>query len=182
MAARSMNLWILAAAALLLSIERIAYIAVWRWPRRFEQVVRSLPGGLAADPVDALGRLFVFFKFLQAAVFAGWCWHFAGGFPWPTAAPAVLVLATLLVGIGQILNFSVFRRLGKVGVFYGTRFGRNVPWCDAFPFNVLNHPQYVGTVLSIWGIFLAMRHPHDDWFVLPLLETAYYVAGSHFEQ
>jgi hypothetical protein len=47
---------------------------------------------------------------------------------------------------------------------------------------VLRHPQYVGTVLAIWGLFLAVRFPHDDWYVLPVLETVYYAAGAYFEQ
>jgi methylene-fatty-acyl-phospholipid synthase len=76
----------------------------------------------------------------------------------------------------------VFYRLGAVGVFYGNRLGHTIPWCRTFPFSCLSHPQYVGTVLSIWGLFLAMRFPQPDWFVLPALETAYYVARAHLEQ
>jgi hypothetical protein len=36
-------------------------------------------------------------------------------------------------------------------------------------------------VLTIWGFFLGVRFPHDDWFVLPLLETLYYVIGASLE-
>ena len=43
-------------------------------------------------------------------------------------------------------------------------------------------PQYVGTVLSIWGFFLVMRFPHDDWLVLPVLETIYYTLGARLER
>jgi methylene-fatty-acyl-phospholipid synthase len=57
-----------------------------------------------------------------------------------------------------------------------------LPWCRAFPFSVLQHPQYVGTVLSIWGFFLVMRFPHDDWYLLPIVETVYYALGAYFEQ
>ena len=83
---------------------------------------------------------------------------------------------------GQILNVSVFYRLGKVGVYYGVRFGHPVPWCNDFPFLLLRHPQYVGAVMSIWGFFLIMRFPHGDWFVLPALETVYYAMGAYYEQ
>jgi methylene-fatty-acyl-phospholipid synthase len=76
----------------------------------------------------------------------------------------------------------VFRRLGEVGVFYGNRFGYDVPWSEQFPFSVLKHPQYVGATLSIWGFFLMMRFPHNDWLMLPSLETVYYILGSYFEQ
>jgi hypothetical protein len=32
-------------------------------------------------------------------------------------------------------------------------------------------------LLSIWGFFVIMRFPHDDWILLPLLQTFYYVLG-----
>ena len=87
-----------------------------------------------------------------------------------------------MIVVGQSLNFSVFYRLGTIGVFYGNRFGYEIPWCREFPFSLLQHPQYIGTLLSIWGFFLAMRFPHDDWYLLPTLETGYYVLGAYFEQ
>ncbi len=87
-----------------------------------------------------------------------------------------------LIVFGQILNLSVFYRLGKTGVFYGNRFGHQIPWCRRFPFSWFKHPQYVGALLSIWGFFLVMRFPHDDWYLLPALETVYYVLGAHFER
>ncbi len=82
---------------------------------------------------------------------------------------------------GQILNLSVFYRLGVVGVFFGDRLGHEVPWCRAFPFSWISHPQYVGALLTIWGFFLVMRFPHADWFFLPAVETVYYSVGAYFE-
>jgi methylene-fatty-acyl-phospholipid synthase len=90
--------------------------------------------------------------------------------------------AALLVIVGQALNVSVFYRLGSEGVFYGRRFGRPVSWIRAFPFSWTDHPQYVGTVLTIWGVFLFMRFPNPDWIVLPALETVYYALGARFER
>ena len=91
-------------------------------------------------------------------------------------------LGAVLIVVGQILNVSVFYRLGKVGVFYGDRFGHEVRWCQKFPFSWCKHPQYIGTLFSIWGFFLVMRFPHDDWYILPALETVYYVLGAYFER
>jgi phosphatidyl-N-methylethanolamine N-methyltransferase len=91
-------------------------------------------------------------------------------------------LGGALIATGQFLNVSVFYRLGETGVFYGNRFGYDIPWCSEFPFSLLKHPQYVGTLLSIWGFFMAMRFPHTDWCMLPSLETAYYIAGAYLEQ
>jgi methylene-fatty-acyl-phospholipid synthase len=93
-----------------------------------------------------------------------------------------LVVGGALIVVGQSLNLSVFYRLGRVGVFYGNRFGYEISWRREFPFSLLQHPQYVGTVLSIWGFFLVLRFPHDDWYLLPTLETVYYAVGAYFEQ
>lgn len=41
-----------------------------------------------------------------------------------------------------------------------------VPWVDGFPFNVVSHPQYVGAVLSIWGLALALWQQRPDGTVL----------------
>jgi hypothetical protein len=139
--------------------------------------------GWPVEPVDAVRRLFYGFKVLQAAVFVGWCWVFGHGTLWPIAAsPAVAGLGLLSIAVGQALNFSVFHRLGRVGVFYGDRFGYVVPWYCGFPFSISGHPQYLGTVLTIWGCFLVMRFPHADWYVLPALETAYYAISASFER
>ena len=52
----------------------------------------------------------------------------------------------------QALNIGIFRAIGHVGVYYGFKLGDKVPWVSGFPFNVVSHPQYVGAVLSVWGI------------------------------
>jgi len=46
---------------------------------------------------------------------------------------------------------------------------------------LFKHPQYAGTLLSIWGFFLVVRFPHDDWYLLPILETGYYTLSAYFE-
>jgi methylene-fatty-acyl-phospholipid synthase len=169
-------------SALLLALERGCYVWAWRAPDAFRAVCAG-PGGFAPRPTDALGALFFGFKALQIGVFTWWCLAHGGAAAWPPDAPAWAVGAgALLVAAGQALNAGVFFRLGSVGVFYGNRFGYDVPWCDAFPFSVTAHPQYVGTVFTIWGVFLLLRFPHDDWIALPLLETAYYVIGARLER
>jgi phosphatidyl-N-methylethanolamine N-methyltransferase len=123
--------------------------------------------------------LFLAFKVVQVGVFVGWCAGRGGGFP--PFHPAVWIGGGLLLLVGQTLNGLVFHRLGRVGMFFGDRFGYRVPWCRAFPFSVLGHPQYVGAVLSIWGFFLVARFPHHDWFAIPLVETVLYVIGACLE-
>jgi phosphatidyl-N-methylethanolamine N-methyltransferase len=36
--------------------------------------------------------------------------------------------------------------------------------------------------MTIWGVFLIARFPNPDWFVLPVLETAYYAIGARLER
>jgi methylene-fatty-acyl-phospholipid synthase len=116
-------------------------------------------------------------------VFISWCLVFGRGSLWPIEADAgVVALAVAAMLAGQALNVGVFVRLGQVGVFYGNKFGYRVPWCCGFPFSLCADPQYVGTVLSIWGFFLVMRFPHGDWFILPTLETVYYALGARLER
>ena len=170
-------------AAALLSLERICYIWVWRFPESFRTLCRGALAGVLGEPVDALRRIFYGFKALQLLVFAGWCYIYGYGSLWPRSV-SLLTAATglLLIVIGQVFNLGVFFRLGNNGVFYGNRFGFEIPWNNAFPFSLLKHPQYVGAVVSIWGFFIAMRFPRSDWYLLPSLETFYYVLGAYLEQ
>jgi hypothetical protein len=178
-----MNLWAFLAAALLLSLERLFYIWVSRTPSAFRAWCDRPAVAALGEPVEVLQKLFYGFKALQGAVFFGWCYWQGNGTPGAFGGDvAALGAGVALLVVGQLLNMSVFYRLGKVGVFYGNRLGYELPWCRAFPFSWLKHPQYVGTVLAIWGLFLIVRFPHDDWYVLPALETVYYAVGAYFEQ
>jgi len=35
--------------------------------------------------------------------------------------------------------------------------------------------------MTIWGLFLITRFPHEDWVLVPALETALYMVGAHLE-
>ena len=176
-----MSLWPLLVAAVALSLERICYVWIWRAPDAFRAFCARL--GVAGQPVDVVQKLFYGFKGLQLAVFVGWCSWYGSVLPLSLRGSAVLLgIGGVLIITGQILNLGVFYRLGKAGVFYGNKFGHEIPWCRKFPFSLLKHPQYIGTVCSIWGFFLIMRFPHDDWYLLPSLETVYYILGAYFEQ
>lgn len=178
-----MDFWFFVLAAALLSLERISYAYIWRFPEAFLAFCNRswiIPLG---EPVDALRRLFYGFKVIQLSVFFGWCYVFGEGSLSPFNGGVLSIIAgSALIIIGQILNFSVFYRLGKIGVFYGNKFGYDVPRSNEFPFKLCNHPQYIGTLMSIWGFFVVMRYPFDDWVVLPALQTVYYLLGTYFEQ
>lgn len=179
-----MSPWVLFAAAVLLSFERICYLWIWRSPEHFRRwCTKPALGTVAAGPVEILQSIFWFFKVLQCLVFVGWCWIYNQGSLQPASAAAFnLAFGAALIVAGQILNLSVFYRLGKVGVFYGNKLGYKVPWSRKFPFSCLEHPQYLGALLSIWGFFLLMRFPYDDWYLIPVVETFYYGLGAYLER
>lgn len=170
-------------SAALLSVERITYVLIWRNPGGFRKWSTHPVVSPCGGPVELLAVLFAAFKLIQIAVFVAWHLIFGDGTLWPQSRdPRVIAAGALLIGLGQALNVSVFKRLGRVGVFYGTKFGHTVAWCRTFPFTWFDHPQYVGTVLAIWGFFFVMRFPSPDWIILPLLESVYYTAGARLER
>lgn len=175
---------LLAASAVALAIERLAYIWISRSPDAFRQVIARLPGLAGHRPPEVVRRLFVAFKLVQATVFIGWFQAHGSAGMWSDVSshPGTLAAAAVLIGAGQYLNLRVFQLLGREAVFYGRQFGEIVPRCRAFPFSVVAHPQYLGTCLSIWGLFLLVRFPHPDWVALPLIESAYYAAGALLER
>jgi phosphatidyl-N-methylethanolamine N-methyltransferase len=178
-----MRPWLVVTAAVVLALERAAYAFIARRPDAFRRLCRHPLVARFGEPVVIVRRLLYAFKALQFATFAAWCLIHGDGRPLSAEPdPVVLGLAAVTIVAGQILNWSVFYRLGVIGVFYGDRLGHRVAWCRGFPFSLCPHPQYVGVVLTIWGFFLGARYPHDDWFLLPALETLYYAVGAHLEQ
>jgi phosphatidyl-N-methylethanolamine N-methyltransferase len=171
----------LAVAAALLAVERACYVVISRAPRAFRELCAR--GALAGGPVAVVERLFYAFKALQLSVFAAWCYVHGDGSLLPAHdSPLVCALASALIVAGQVFVIATFYRLGRVGVFFGDRLGYRVERCREFPFSVLAHPQYVGTIVTVWGLFFAMRFPQDDWYGLPVLETVYYAAGAWLEE
>ena len=176
-------MWGFAAAAVVLSFERLFYLWAWTKSRSFERFCsNAVVSWLGDDPPTVLERFFYAFKAIQIGVFVTWCLAYGGGSIWPAdlGVAQVMVGATALA-FGQALNFGVFLRLGALGVFYGNRFGHELPHYEGLPFSLCKHPQYLGTVLSIWGFFVIPRFPHDDWILLPLLETLYYALSARIE-
>ena len=70
-------------------------------------------------------------------------------------------------------------------MYYGTRLGVHVPWYTGFPFNVVSHPQYVGSVLTIWGVFaltLTQAHLSAGYAVICVVWSLYYVITGYIEE
>ena len=170
------------AAAVALAPERVCYAWIARAPGSFRAWCARKRVARLGEPVLVVRRLFYGFKVVQLSVFAGWWLAQVDSRPLLSSDDIAVAVGIALIVTGQGLNALVFYRLGATGVFYGSRLGYTVAWCREFPFSVMSHPQYVGTVLSIWGLFLTVCFPQDDWFVVPTLETTYYLIGARLEE
>jgi methylene-fatty-acyl-phospholipid synthase len=95
------------------------------------------------------------------------------------------LLGLLLLAFGQSLNVGVYQALGEKGTYYGFKLGATVPWVHGFPFNVVPHPQYVGSVLSVWGLLTAFQNqlPPQALVVAAYWSALYVLTGiqeAHF--
>jgi hypothetical protein len=83
--------------------------------------------------------------------------------PPPTVSVSALPTVALLVCLPMLfrpsphpplqwLNLGIFHAIGHAGVYYGFKLGHTIPWVDGFPFNVVSHPQYVGSVATLLGM------------------------------
>ncbi len=73
---------------------------------------------------------------------------------------------------------------GHDGVYYGFKLGVKVPWVTGWPFNTVSHPQYVGSVLTVWGM-AALVSGHVEPAALGTLVaywTSLYIATGFQEQ
>jgi hypothetical protein len=170
------SLWVVLGAAAALSVERACYVWIARAPAAFRRVCAHPLVVWLGEPVAVVGALFCGFKVLQLSVFVWWCYLLGD-----SRAPATLDGLALAVGSAFDRGRASAEPQRVLSAVYGDRLGYEVPRCQAFPFSVLSHPQYVGTVMTIWGVFVVMRFPHDDWILLPALETVYYVVGTWLE-
>jgi protein-S-isoprenylcysteine O-methyltransferase Ste14 len=126
-----------------------------------------------------------FIKLIQYLTVAWWYIRVAPVVGMADFTTLRLLAAGLLLAGGQILNAATYRALGKAGVYYGFKLGRTVPWCTGFPFNTpIRHPQYTGSVLTIWGAAIAVYTP-EHWqaglHVMVFAWTLFYVITSFIE-
>src|SRR5688572_4140131 len=104
-----MTVWLVCAAAALLSVERITYVLIWRDPDAFRRWSLRRAVALLSGPVDLLVLLFVAFKVIQIAVFVGWHLMLGDGTWLPHSRdPRIFATGAVMIVVGQGLNLSVF--------------------------------------------------------------------------
>jgi len=160
-------LWL---CCLAVSLPHVFYLWLWRSPARWLARCRHR----RLDPSFSMARWALGFKAVQAGAFI--CWvvtreqtqarMIAELQARVARRDAGLALSIALLSIGQVLNGSCFRALGVEGIYYGIKFGKKIPWCTSWPYGgalSIPHPQYVGCVLTIWAMILALCTPqHYD--------------------
>ena len=188
----------LAQVAAAVGVSHVLYWWVWYWPHKWAALCARVRGP-KTDPVDVLAALASLLRLLQF-ILSFWLVekHLApaaapGAWPaaWPLpklldcylgAGAAVGAAGLALFGCGQALNMGIYHAIGKEGVYYGCKLGKDIPWCEGFPFNVCGHPQYMGCVLSLWGSFLPIVLQGPAWLAaLPGLWTLFYVFSGAVE-
>ena len=90
---------------------------------------------------------------------------------------------------GQILNAGAYKAIGANGIYYGFKLGKHVPWCHDWPFGgplSVPHPQYTGSVMSIWGALFVICSPAHYEVAHPYILAGYwtfcYVVTTIIEQ
>ncbi|KAA8491773.1 Phosphatidyl-N-methylethanolamine N-methyltransferase [Porphyridium purpureum] len=168
------------------ALPHVVYYVVWTNPPRFQAFVQRYFGH-KTHPVDAFASAASLIKLVQLGALLQWVLVVLDykQLHLPTLYMS-LAAATMLV-VGQVLNVAIYMAIGKPGVYYGVRLGKPVPWCHGFPFNVVSHPQYVGSVLTVLGILTMLwdvARESANRAIIPWLAvfwTLLYVVTAFFE-
>ena len=63
-------------------------------------------------------------------------------------------LALPMFALGTVFKVTIFTAIGKIGVYYGAKFGHTIPWVHGFPFSVTGaSPRAAATAQCVrtWG-------------------------------
>ena len=171
--------WVL---VLCLSVPHWLYAFVWTRSKAFERFVFEYIG--IVSPVTVFSTTAHCLKVWQFLSLSAW---YLGKGPFlglgDRSVPQ-LVIALGLLAFGQLLNISMMKAIGTNGVYYGVRLHRPVPWCTDFPFNTFRHPQYLGSVASLWGILLLIatpQHAAAGIFQVGVMHSAMYAITGYIE-
>ncbi|XP_031283417.1 phosphatidyl-N-methylethanolamine N-methyltransferase isoform X2 [Pistacia vera] len=118
------------------------YYWLWTSPQAWVNLC-----GKGQDPSKVMAYVSHFLKLLQFISL-----YSVSSLSWP---PPLYFYPLFL--FGQFLNFRVYQLLGESGIYYGVRFGKNIPWVKEFPFGFIKDPQYVGSITQL----LARSHSHN---------------------
>jgi len=148
-------------ACALLMIERLTYTWVHTFTGSYIKFANSSVGKmLGSKPLDVVLNLFFINKTVQMGTFIGWYFYMIDfespwqrGFSFEAVTRLQWVMLFQAFAVGQTLNYAIYKKIGKAGVYYGYRLGIDVPWVTGYPFNVgIPHPQYIGSCITCIGV------------------------------
>lgn len=146
----------------MLSVERVVYTVVWCFPKLWIRFMRNILFDTYFyrtddNVVDVIYKFFMINKCFQGGGFALLYFFSAPTIRLDEITLFQWIVGTNLIALGQSLNIGIYQSIGKVGVYYGYKYGMTVPWCTGFPFNVCcAHPQYLGSTLTAYGMVLLL--------------------------
>jgi protein-S-isoprenylcysteine O-methyltransferase Ste14 len=78
----------------------------------------------------------------------------------------------------------VLQALGHDGVYYGFKLGKVIPWVNGYPFDIVPHPQYFGSVMTVWGMVALVwsQAPQAALVIMAGYWTLVYVVTALQEQ
>lgn len=96
-----------------------------------------------SEPVDWFANVALFLNVLQIGSIVLWAvpsGRFTGSSLYENITALRLVLGIAMWGVGLVFKTTIFKAIGKRGVYYGSKFGHQIPWVDGFPFSVTGAP------------------------------------------
>lgn len=127
-----------------LILEHIGYSIVVRYPRQVKQYV--------GRPTEVLHLFLLSQKCLQCCAIFWFGWRHRAEFVLRSDVTTSEIWTGIgAICVGQVLNLSVYRAIGRKGVYYGAQFGHDLPFVTTFPYNWMTHPQYLGALLTWYG-------------------------------
>ena len=168
----------------LISIPHWLYAFIWIKPKLYMKLSRKYLSD-KLEPIVTFTYLASLLKPVQFIAFLAWYCTIGSISNIQLDVFKVLISLSMIV-FGQILNVGIYKAVGANGVYYGIKLGKKIPWCTGFPFTVVDHPQYVGSVLTAWGgIILLMTNDHlpELYYIMAYIPLLYTISGyieSHF--
>jgi len=125
---------------LLLYLSVIYYAFLWYNPHKWMALVSPRDPSLAMSQTSLLIKFIQYSSALTIVKFSLSEYNI-----W------IYVMAIVAFAFGQLLNYKVYQLLGRDGVYYGVRFGKKIPWVTAWPYSMMDNPQYIGCILTMVG-------------------------------
>ena len=151
---------------IILSLEHIGYALIWNNPNLILTQVNN-----PNKAIDLIEQFLISQKIIQLIAIILFMYNFyrLNMLQFSNQIKYTLLISGIILCIlGQLLNISVYKIIGRNGVYYGNRFGLAIPWVNTFPYNnkYIKHPQYIGATFFWIGACLIVYSFISDKSIL----------------